>query len=60
MNIVFAVVFIGVTTFALSAMGLKIGNIFGARFKTLAERFGGTVLVLMGVKILLEHLGVLG
>lgn len=59
-NIVFAVIFIGVTTFALSAAGLKIGNIFGARFKTLAERFGGTVLVLMGVKILLEHLGVLG
>ncbi len=58
-NIVFAVIFIGVTTFVLSAVGLKIGNIFGARFKTLAERFGGAVLVLMGIKILLEHLGVL-
>ena len=59
-NIAFAVLFIGVTTFVLSAVGLKIGNIFGARFKTLAERFGGAVLILMGVKILLEHLGVLG
>ena len=59
-NIAFAVLFIGVTTFVLSAVGLQIGNIFGARFKTLAERFGGAVLILMGVKILLEHLGVLG
>ncbi len=59
-NIVFAVLFIGVTTFVLSALGLKIGNIFGARFKALAERFGGVVLILMGVKIMLEHLGVLG
>ena len=58
-NIAFAVLFIGVTTFVLSAVGLKIGNIFGARFKTLAERFGGAVLILMGVKILLEHLGVI-
>lgn len=59
-NIAFAVLFIGITTFVLSAVGLIIGNIFGARFKTLAERFGGAVLILMGVKILLEHLGVLG
>ncbi len=58
-NIVFAVLFIGVITFALSAAGLKIGNVFGARFKNKAEIVGGVILVLMGVKILLSHLGVL-
>ena len=58
-NIVFAVLTIGVTTFALSAAGLKIGNVFGARFKNKAEIVGGVILVLMGVKILLSHLGVL-
>ena len=54
------VLFIGVMTFSLSAAGLKIGNVFGAKFKSKAEFFGGAVLVLMGLKILLEHLGVLG
>lgn len=54
-----AVGLIGVTTFLLSAAGLKIGNVFGAKYKSKAELFGGCVLVLMGVKILLEHLGVL-
>ncbi len=54
-----AVALIGVTTFAFSAAGLKIGRIFGARFKFHAELFGGAVLVLMGLKILLEHYGVL-
>ena len=58
-NIVPAVLFIGCTTFALSAAGLKIGNVFGAKYKSRAELFGGVVLVLMGCKILLEHLGVL-
>ena len=58
-NIVPAVLFIGCTTFALSALGLKIGNVFGAKYKSRAELFGGAVLVLMGCKILLEHLGVL-
>lgn len=58
-NIVFAVLFIGVITFALSSAGLKIGNVFGARFKNKAEIVGGVILVLMGVKILLSHLGVL-
>lgn len=59
-NIVAAVTFIGITTCLLSAAGLKIGNVFGARYKSKAELFGGCVLVLMGLKILLEHLGVLG
>lgn len=58
-NIIPAVSFIGVITFILSAIGLVIGNRFGARFKSKAELLGGIVLVLMGVKIVLEHLGIL-
>jgi putative Mn2+ efflux pump MntP len=58
-NIWFAVTFIGVITFALSALGVKIGNVFGARFKSKAELAGGIILILMGIKILLEHLGVI-
>ena len=58
-NIVPAVTFIGVITFALSVLGVWIGHLFGACFKSKAERVGGIVLILMGVKILLEHLGVL-
>lgn len=53
----FAVLFIGVVTFVLSAIGVKIGNLFGMRFKSKAEFFGGVVLVLMGLKIFLEDLG---
>ena len=58
-DIVPAVSFIGITTFLLSAVGLKIGNVFGAKYKAKAEFAGGLVLVLMGLKILLEHLGVI-
>ena len=58
-NIVPAISFIGATTFVLSAIGIRIGNIFGAKYKSKAELVGGIVLILMGVKILLEHLGVL-
>ena len=58
-NIVPAVLFIGITTFILSAVGIRIGNIFGAKYKSRAEIAGGVVLILRGVKILLEHLGVL-
>ena len=47
-------------TFALSALGLKIGNLFGLRFKNKAEFAGGVILCLIGVEILLEHLGVFG
>ena len=54
-----AVSFIGVTTFLLSAAGVKIGNVFGMKYKAKAELFGGIVLILMGLKILLEHLGIL-
>ena len=55
-----AVSFIGVITFALSALGVKLGNLFGARYKSKAELFGGAVLILIGTKILLEHLGLFG
>ena len=47
-------------TFLFSAAGVKIGSVFGARYRSGAELFGGCVLILMGVKILLEHLGILG
>lgn len=57
-QIVPAVIFIGTTTFILSALGVKIGNIFGSKYKARAELAGGIVLVLMGAKILLEHLGI--
>ena len=50
---------IGVTTFLLSFAGIYIGNVFGARYKSKAELAGGIILVLIGVKILLEHLGIL-
>ena len=54
-----AVSFIGVTTFTLSAIGVKIGNVFGTRYKSKAELAGGVILILLGLKILLEHLGIL-
>ena len=58
-RIVPAVSLIGVITFALSAVGVYVGHLFGAKFKSKAELVGGIVLVLMGCKILLEHLGLL-
>ncbi|MCI9073367.1 MAG: manganese efflux pump [Lachnospiraceae bacterium] len=54
-----AVCFIGATTFVLSALGVKVGNLFGSRYKSRAELAGGILLILMGFKILLEHLGLL-
>ena len=51
--------FIGVTTLLLSMLGTKIGSIFGTRYKSGAEIVGGAILILLGVKILLEHLGVI-
>ena len=55
-----AVVFIGLTTFVLSAAGVQVGAAFGSRFQSRAELAGGVILILMGAKILLEHLGILG
>lgn len=54
-----AVSFIGATTFVLSMIGVKIGNVFGTRYQSKAELAGGVILLLLGMKILLEHLGVL-
>ena len=58
-NIYTAVLLIGVITFAMSAIGVQIGSIFGNKFEKKAQFCGGAILVLLGVKILLEHLGVL-
>ncbi len=55
-NIWVAVAFIGVITFAFSAVGVKIGNIFGTKYKNKAELAGGLILIVMGLKILIEHL----
>ena len=58
-KIVPAVTIIGCTTFVLSLAGVYVGNVFGARYKSRAELTGGVILILIGLKILLEHLGVL-
>lgn len=58
-HILAAVSLIGVTTFVLSAVGLRAGNVFGLRYKARAELAGGVILILIGLKILLEHLGLL-
>ncbi len=58
-NIVVAACIIGVTTFALSFAGVFIGNFFGARFEKGANIVGGVVLIVIGLKILLEHLGII-
>ncbi len=51
-----AVAFIGIITFFLSAIGMKVGNIFGTKYKSKAELAGGIILILIGSKILIEHL----
>lgn len=56
-NIWESVIIIGLTTFAFSAGGIKIGNVFGNRYKSKAEFAGGAILILIGIKILLEGLG---
>ena len=58
-NIIPAVCFIGIVTFIISFAGVKIGNVFGVRYKNKAEIVGGVILILLGLKILLEHLGFL-
>ena len=57
-DIVPAVLFIGIVTFALSAIGVKIGNVFGTKYKSKAEAAGGIIFILIGLKILFEHLGI--
>ena len=58
-EIVPAVSFIGAITFTLSVAGVKIGNIFGTKYQSKAELAGGVILILMGCKILLDHLGII-
>ncbi len=57
-NIVSSVLIIGCTTFVISIVGVIIGHIFGTRYKARAEIVGGIILILIGLKILLEHLGI--
>ena len=59
MKILPAAGLIGVTTFLLSALGVYVGRLFGLRYKAKAEFAGGVILILIGLKILLEHLGIL-
>ena len=58
-NILTSITVIGSVTFILSALGVSVGHKFGAKYKNKAELCGGIILVLIGIKILLEHLGVL-
>ncbi len=58
-QIIPAVLFIGVITFVFSALGIKIGNTVGCKHKNFAELAGGVILIIIGIKILLEHLGVI-
>jgi len=57
-NIIPAVTFIGIITFIFSFSGVKIGNIFGKKYKSKSEFAGGIILIFIGIKILLEHLGI--
>lgn len=58
-NIWIAITLIGITTFVLSAVGVKVGSIFGGKFEKKAQLAGGIILICLGVKILFEHLGFL-
>lgn len=58
-NLWLAISLIGIITFTISVAGVKIGNVFGCKYEKKAELVGGLILILLGIKILLEHLGVL-
>ncbi|ADL51243.1 manganese efflux pump MntP family protein [Clostridium cellulovorans] len=58
-NIIPAVSFIGIVTFTLSMIGVRIGSVFGEKFKSRAEFAGGFILIIMGLKILLNHAGII-
>jgi len=58
-NIIVAIAIIGCTTFVISAIGVGIGSVFGDRFEKNAQIVGGAILIILGIKILLEHLGVI-
>ena len=55
-NIIHAFLTIGIITFFLCVLGVKIGNAFGSKYESKAEMFGGIILILIGSKILIEHL----
>ncbi|MCL2006921.1 MAG: manganese efflux pump MntP family protein [Treponema sp.] len=55
-NIFFAILLIGLITFCISSAGVKIGSVFGTKYRSKAEFFGGAVLIILGVRILIEHL----
>jgi len=55
-----AITVIGITTFCISVVGVIVGNFFGTRWRKKAEITGGVILILLGLKILIEHLGLLG
>lgn len=59
LNTIFGVCVIGIITFIISAVGVKIGNIFGTKYKAGAEVLGGVILILIGIKIILEYFGVI-
>jgi len=54
-NIIFNIIIIGITTFVISVIGVKIGNVFGSRYKKRAEIAGGAILILIGLKMFVEH-----
>ncbi len=58
-NLLLAAILIGTITFVLSVLGTKLGNVFGDKYENKAEFAGGTILIVLGIKILLEHLGIL-
>jgi putative Mn2+ efflux pump MntP len=58
-NLVLAISCIGLITFTLSVIGVKVGNVFGTKYRSKAEFAGGAILILLGTKILLEHAGIL-
>jgi putative Mn2+ efflux pump MntP len=58
-NTIIGVLIIGIITFIISCIGVKIGNIFGLKYKSKAELAGGIILICLGIKILLEHFGIL-
>jgi len=58
-NVLLAIILIGIITFIISVIGVKIGNVFGTKYEKKAEFIGGLILILLGTKILVEHLNVL-
>ena len=58
-NLILAITLIGIITFTLSVIGTKVGNRFGDKYENKAEFVGGVILILLGLKILLEHLGIM-